>query len=783
MGVGVTNDDDLQPGSGADDPWAPGGAMSATPIPPPPRFFERDQRDQRGERGDRGAHGAHGRELGEHPAVDAADDRVDESGVAGVTLPRAAQIAIGIAVVVALVVAGVWLSGGDRPDAEPAADVAPTSSSADAPTTTATEPVAAPADTTAADVGDAALVDAGTPLIDAVIDLPAEVSSLAPAELVVLTGSGQVVGVNSATGVVASAVWDVPFNAPHLSATDNAMVVWSRGGDAIVVGRRGEKGVLLEIAGSVESVVAESDDEFLIRSYGAGGPQELRLDPTVRTALVDLGEGEPLSARAHPNGGLMVSAADGTYLVTADGSERISGGYVVAEGRNHVLFRDCSGGSGCVFVIDDVGAGTQTELTAIADDDIEPGASSIWLSPDGTAVAEIAFTDAGEVVRFRELPGGEALDVPFDPTPLPPVLIWAPDSSGVYAVTGGSAAFRSRTSGQVTELTALTDLLAPAGGVLELAVRPAPPPADGGGQAVLDQSDAPAIDLVGLTDDGDVLRIDLASGEYTTDEGLPLLSAGSRLLFADETGVTVASVADVAGFRLDYGAAPRPTDGDAISGHVFAGPRPGTLWQSPQLPLGAADFELIDLNGAPLGEQIQVDDAFALGSDGAGGLIVIAVGGNYVATPEGATRLTTGELLATGPTTVYARECDEVLTCGVVRIDRDTGERSPVDDPTLASAPLYQEILQLSGRTVSPDGDVVFVQVSPNALAWAIVDVAAGVTVEVPGPRDASSVVWSDDSRFAVYLSGGQLRVYDRAAGALTTVGDMPDLRAFAEAA
>ena len=771
----MNHDDDLEPGPGADDPWAPGGAMSTTPIPPAPLFFERDQRARHspGEPDEPG-------ERGERAAADAPDDRA-----AAAVLPRSAQVGIGIAVVVALVVGGVWLAGGDRRAEEPVSDVAPTTSLFNPPATTVVESAAAvdEPDDEPVDETPVVVVDVGGPLIDAVIGIPTEVSSLAPTELVVLTGSGQVVGVETATGAVTSAISDVPFNAPHLSATGNAMLLWERGSNSIVVVNRGEKPTLIETAGSIESVVAETDDEFLIQSFGVGEQHELRLDPVVRTALVDFGSGEADSARAHPAGDLMVSAADGTYLVSRDGAARISGGYVVAVGRNHVLFRDCSGGSGCVFVIDDVVAGTQTELTEIAADDFELGVSTYWLSPDGAAVAGIAFTDAGQVVRFRELPGGDTLDVPFDPNPLPPVLMWAPDSSGVYAVTEGSVAFRSRTSGQVTELTALTELFAPAGGVLELAVRPSSLPADDGGQFALDPSDAPALDLVGLTDDGDVLRLDLATGDHTTYEGLPLLSAGSRLLFADEAGVTVASVADVAGFRLDYGGEPRPTDGSAISGNVFDGPRTGTLWQSPPIPFGAADFELIDLNGAPLGEQIHVDDAFALGSDGAGGLIVVAVGGNYVATPEGATRLTTGELLATGPTTVYARECDEFLTCGVVRIDRASGERAPVDDPTLAGAPLYQEILRLSGRTVSPDGDVVFVQVSPNALGWAIIDLAAGVTVDVPGPRDASSVVWSDDSRFAVYLSGGRLRVYDRAAGSIAALHGVPDLRAFAEAA
>ena len=85
------------------------------------------------------------------------------------------------------------------------------------------------------------------------------------------------------------------------------------------------------------------------------------------------------------------------------------------------------------------------------------------------------------------------------------------------------------------------------------------------------------------------------------------------------------------------------------------------------------------------------------------------------------------------------------------------------------------------GQTVSPDGDVVFVQVSANSLAWLMIDLAAGTVLEVPGPGRVTPIVWSNDSQYAAYVSGDILRVYDRAAGVLKDLSQLPRIKTFTE--
>ncbi len=557
------------------------------------------------------------------------------------------------------------------------------------------------------------------------------------------------------------------------------MLLWSRDSDMIVVLRRDAEPAQLQVGIPVIGVVAEADDQFLLQpSAGSDQPLEVRLDTVLRTAEFDFPVGDPWSARPHPGGALVVPGDDGSYLLTARGSERVSAGYVVGEGRNHVLFRECAGETGCQLVLVDVAAGERTVLTELVDGEVAPGASPYWLSPDGTALARVAYLDAGPTVRFVELASGASTDFPVDPAAVPPMLAWAPDSSGLFIVADGAVVFRTRATGAGTELAGLTGPTA--GAARALAVRPAASArAPEESSFTVPLAGPTGLDLVASTWDDDVIEIDVDAGTVVAQPGPPL-AAGPVRLFADDAGVTLASTVDSPGFRLDDGAVPVPIEGDLIGGFVLPGPVAGTLWRD---RTGGGDgrvaFDLIDVRGAPLGPTVELEEVSALGSDGNGLLLLVAIGGFYSVSPAGAVRLTTGGLLASGPTAVYARECDEVLACGVVRVDRATGERRPIDDPVLVGAP-FQTDADLAGSTVSPDGDVAFVRTSRNGLSWSFVDLAAGTAVPAPGPQKSTSLVWSADGRFAAYLSGDRLQVFDRDAATLTPLTGLPAIRAFA---
>ncbi len=764
--------------------------MSATPIPPAPPVFERAEPAPDAAAPDRhaGANRHAGtdrhpgtdpnlhRQLGRHrdPDHDGPGGSAADHG-AGLGRSRPARIGIALAVAGALVAGGTWLIGRDGATGEPSTAAPPTSPALfDPPATTVAVPGSdLPVEPEVEIVADGPL--------DAVVGLPARLDSLAPTELVVLTESRELIRVEVSTGVVESWLSRVPFGQPQLTATDNAVVVWSPGTDSsVVVDRRGNP--TLRQTGLLAAVVASAvDDRFLLLPPAGSEAFELRASPEVASepVVVD-GVSEQWPVLAHPSGGWIVSTDDGSDIVLPGGRERLGDAAAFAAGRHHVLFKACDGLAPCRFIVDDPALGVETEIAAGPAALIQGAPLAHGLSPDGMSLVQILLPETGPVERIIDLQTGSAVETPIG-TPLNPafLLSWAPDSSGLFEVIDGAILFRDRATGQVTELTELSELLARAGGARAMAARPLPPP----GPVVSTMDVAPGgptgFDLVGWSDDGKVVQIDLDGSVVTAHAGHPLASGAPVTVDADNTGVSVLSWDNVDGFRLQFGESPEPIDGDRFLGYLFPGPVAGTLWRSGDG--GFSDhvaFDLVDARGGELGWSIEVDNAYVLGSDGNGALLVDAGGGVYAAVPAGATRVTTGDLLASGPTTLYARECDEVLACQVVRVDRANGERTPVSHPAVVGAPGFQNP-GVTGSSVSPDGGVVFVQAASNGLGWSIVDVVSGLSVEAPGPQDASSVVWSADSRFAVYLSGGRLRLYDRAAGSLTVLSDLPSLRGF----
>ena len=280
-----------------------------------------------------------------------------------------------------------------------------------------------------------------------------------------------------------------------------------------------------------------------------------------------------------------------------------------------------------------------------------------------------------------------------------------------------------------------------------------------------------------------MIRIDVDSRTTTTYPGLASTSGAPSYVFPDADGVTVASYDNVPGFRLDYGEELVELAGELMGGPLVPGPVPGSVWRvrDPVGPPGEVSAELVDAFGGALGSTIEVRNAVALGSDGTGGLLVSAPGGYYSTSPNGSVRLTDGQLLALGPTVAFARECDEVLACAVVRIDRPTGDRIPVDDPQIvASDDLGFTVFELAGTSVSPDGEVVFVRAPRSGLSWSIVDLASGATTGIDGPASGTTIVWSADSRYAVFLSANELQIFDRTAASVTGLAQLPRIKAFA---
>jgi hypothetical protein len=181
---------------------------------------------------------------------------------------------------------------------------------------------------------------------------------------------------------------------------------------------------------------------------------------------------------------------------------------------------------------------------------------------------------------------------------------------------------------------------------------------------------------------------------------------------------------------------------------------------------------LLTLDGKPTGARIDVPPGTGvLGSDGAGQVLLAGIGGVYDARPGGANRVTTGMLLASGPTRWLAVECDGRLSCANVVIDRASGARHTLH------MPLYS--MNQNSGTISPDGRTAAMLrhdgISASGIHLLDLDSGADRAVEVnpDSPDDqverGPSWVWSPDSRWLFATdAAGRVMIINRDTGRAT---------------
>ncbi|MGI9646335.1 MAG: hypothetical protein ACR2O6_13600 [Ilumatobacteraceae bacterium] len=772
----MTENRQLDSASGDDDPWAPGGAMSRTPIPAASVFFEP------------AAERATDTDVRQPSASGSTGDSgVPAAGVPprGLLASKWARIAA-IAVAVLVAVAGVVTIARDDGAEEPVAEPEPTVATTNAPAVSTSTPDPDPSEDESVGPSNELLVggtySGSAQLVEIPVELPSVLDDIAPTEIIVLGSRGQMYQVTTSTRRARSLTL-IEDDRSRFAATDDTVVVWNELVDTIAVLRRGRDPIELPVDPGVAAVIAEADGEFLLAPEDEAGSRwrELRVDPVIRTAELDVEAGAPWTVRPHPGGDLMVSTRDGggTALLGPDGPTAISSGLAVGTGRNHVLYRECDADRTCTYALEDL-SGERTEPPGLTG--LDP-TGPVDIAPDGGALVRLAVAEDGAVeLSLVDVQTGESTVLPVEPgrQTVSPVH-WTPDGRGLFAISGTEVVFVDRETGEVTPVPGIDALLA--GDPLQIATRPAPAPSVEEGSIVVTLTGLTGLDLVALAPDGDVVRIDIDGRATVTYEGQPLLSGAPAYVLPDATGVTVVSSENVPGFRLDYGGTPMETESEPFSGRILPGPGLSgeSFWQVPDHVFGETELTLVDASGAPAADPIVVSNAFVLGSDGTGSVLVYTAGADYVIGASGAVRLTDGEVLAVGAAAAYARECDEVLACGIVRIDRATGARTPVAVPELERATADPAGLSTFGQTVSPDGDVAFVQLSVDSLTWSLVDVVAGTALEVPGPGRGTPIVWSDDSQYAIYVSGDILQLYDRAAGVVKDLSQLPRIKTFTE--
>lgn len=247
-------------------------------------------------------------------------------------------------------------------------------------------------------------------------------------------------------------------------------------------------------------------------------------------------------------------------------------------------------------------------------------------------------------------------------------------------------------------------------------------------------------------------------------------------------------------------AAVRPLD--RVAGYLVADERPATplsgvlqdagavlpstdgryVWAVTDTDDGSVEslrIRLVGDDGRSTGVELPIPTGggYGLYGDAAGRVIIDGIGGSYLATPGRLAKLTSGRLVAVGPTRLLANECDDTATCRAVVIERSDGTRRR----------LYDAPLPVDGDPglISPDGRWAMTTAPQDAGGSMVVltdlDLGDQRTLSVRiGRRGEQDHAWSPDSRwllltdqthvYAVDPSSGTARTLSEVSGSLSSI-------------
>lgn len=278
-------------------------------------------------------------------------------------------------------------------------------------------------------------------------------------------------------------------------------------------------------------------------------------------------------------------------------------------------------------------------------------------------------------------------------------------------------------------------------------------------------------ELVGRGD-GVLVRIQPAAGRITSTALPVLATSGPVFLVPGSDEVLVRPLDNVSGYLVSDGKPARQLPPlFNLGGPVFPGPASNQVWvQSPSGDQTA--MVLATLDGARLPARIPIPEgrsAFDASPDGAGYLLFVGVSGVYDARPDGLRRITTGALLAVGPTGWLVAECDERYRCQTVLIDRVHGSRRIV-----AGGPIGRN----GNGVISPDGSsAAMLTADPDGHSRLyLLDLASGkrrpLAASVSQDAFDAGFTFSPDGRWLfVVTDGGALSVVNCRTGAIGSLG------------
>jgi hypothetical protein len=282
---------------------------------------------------------------------------------------------------------------------------------------------------------------------------------------------------------------------------------------------------------------------------------------------------------------------------------------------------------------------------------------------------------------------------------------------------------------------------------------------------------------------GVVVRIQFARGRITRTAHPALSSGGAVTFVTDAEGALVRPIDFVPGYLIPDGeparAAPAALD---AGGPVFPGPDPRHLWVSSST--SDDRMVLVGMDGRRTGPSIAAPpqsspvntSLFAI-PDQTGYLLFPGIGGVYDVRPSGTSRVTTGTVLAVGPTRWLTAVCNNHARCRPVVIDRSTGVGYPLNTPVPLSTRLNGAVPSTAG-VISPDGSTVAVLVGSPQARIEIIDLVTGTAHALPLRIDLSevdmgwaweSMVWSPDSRW-LFIANGDLYVVSQRTRQITNL-------------